>query len=52
LVPFWAHDPKIGNQMINARSESAADKPAFKHSFRAKRRDASSRLLARHVWAR
>jgi hypothetical protein len=38
LVPFWADDPKIGNQMINARSESAADKPAFKHSFRAKRR--------------
>jgi putative SOS response-associated peptidase YedK len=37
LVPFWADDPKIGNQMINARSESAADKPAFKHSFRAKR---------------
>jgi putative SOS response-associated peptidase YedK len=37
LVPFWADDPKIGNQMINARSESAPDKPAFKHSFRAKR---------------
>jgi putative SOS response-associated peptidase YedK len=37
LVPFWADDPTIGNQMINARSESAADKPAFKHSFRAKR---------------
>jgi putative SOS response-associated peptidase YedK len=37
LVPFWADDPKIGNRLINARSESAADKPAFKHSMRAKR---------------
>ena len=29
LVPFWAKDPKIGYKMINARSETAAEKPAF-----------------------
>jgi putative SOS response-associated peptidase YedK len=33
LVPSWAKDPKIGNRMINARSETVADKPAFKRAF-------------------
>lgn len=37
LVPFWADDPEIGNQMANARSETAASKPAFRSSFRARR---------------
>lgn len=37
LVPFWTKDPKIGNRMINARSETAASKPAFRAAF-AKRR--------------
>lgn len=31
LVPFWAKDPEIGNRMINARAETLADKPAFRH---------------------
>jgi putative SOS response-associated peptidase YedK len=30
LVPFWAKDLKIGSRMINARSETAAEKPAFR----------------------
>jgi putative SOS response-associated peptidase YedK len=37
LVPFWAKDPKIGSRMINARIETAAEKPAFREAF-AKRR--------------
>ena len=37
LVPSWADDPDIGNRMINARSESVADKPAFQHPFRTQR---------------
>ena len=37
LVPFWAKDPSIGNRMINARSETVADKPAFRTSFRKRR---------------
>ena len=37
LVPFWAKDLKIGSRMINARSETVADKPAFRRAF-AKRR--------------
>lgn len=37
LIPFWADDPKIGNRMINARSETAAEKPAFRRSFRKRR---------------
>lgn len=37
LIPSWAKDPSIGNRMINARSETAAEKPAFKKAF-AKRR--------------
>lgn len=37
LVPFWADDPKIGNRLINARSETVATKNAFRHAFRKKR---------------
>lgn len=33
LVPFWAKDPKIGYQMINARAETVATKPSFRRSF-------------------
>ncbi len=34
LIPAWARDPKIGARMINARSETAADKPAFRDAWR------------------
>lgn len=37
LVPYWADDPRIGNRMINARSESAAEKPAFRQALRRRR---------------
>ena len=37
LIPFWAKDPKIGNRMINARSETIAEKPSFRGSFKYKR---------------
>jgi len=37
LVPHWAKDPSIGNRMINARSETAAKKPAFRDAFRHRR---------------
>src|SRR5215470_7637904 len=37
LIPFWAKDPKIGNQLINARAESVPEKPAFREAFMARR---------------
>jgi len=37
LIPHWAKDPAIGSRMINARSESVADKPAYKEAFRQRR---------------
>ena len=37
LIPFWAKDEKIGYRTINARSESAASKPAFREAFVARR---------------
>lgn len=37
LVPFWAKDPKIGNRMINARSESVTEKPAFRSAMKTRR---------------
>jgi len=37
LVPFWADDPTIGNRLINARSETAHEKPAFRRAFRRRR---------------
>lgn len=30
LIPVWAKDHTIGNKMINARSETIAEKPSFK----------------------
>lgn len=37
LIPFWAKEAAIGNRMINARSETVADKPAFRAAFRRRR---------------
>jgi len=37
LIPFWADDKKVGNRMINARSETAAKRPAFRAAFRRRR---------------
>lgn len=37
LVPSWAKDPAVGNRMINARSETAASKPAFRAAFKRRR---------------
>jgi putative SOS response-associated peptidase YedK len=37
LVPFWAKDISIGNRMINARSETIAEKPSFHNAFKKRR---------------
>lgn len=37
LIPFWAKDPSIGNQLINARGETLAEKPSFRGSYKYKR---------------
>jgi putative SOS response-associated peptidase YedK len=37
LIPSWADDPAIGNRMINARAETAAEKPAFRSVIRHRR---------------
>lgn len=34
LIPSWAEDPSIGHKLNNARSETVAEKPAFRSSFR------------------
>ncbi|MCP3988812.1 MAG: SOS response-associated peptidase [Actinomycetia bacterium] len=33
LVPFWAKDRRIGSKMINARSETVLNKPAFRQAI-------------------
>ncbi len=37
LVPSWAKAPDVGADMINARVETAATKPAFRAAFRRRR---------------
>ncbi len=37
LVPSWAKDVKGGARMINARSETAGEKPAFRRALNARR---------------
>ena len=37
LIPHWAEDEKIGSKLINARSETAANKPAFREAWQSRR---------------
>jgi putative SOS response-associated peptidase YedK len=37
LVPFWAKDISMGSRMINARSETVAEKPSFRNAFKNRR---------------
>jgi putative SOS response-associated peptidase YedK len=37
LIPPWADDPQIGSRMINARAETAPEKPSFRRAFRERR---------------
>jgi putative SOS response-associated peptidase YedK len=37
LVPSWAKDVSIGSRMINARSETVSEKPAFRNAFARRR---------------
>ena len=37
LIPSWAKDIKIGSRMINARSETVAEKPSFRAAFKRRR---------------
>jgi putative SOS response-associated peptidase YedK len=37
LVPHWAQDPSVGNRMINARAETAAERPAFRDAMKRRR---------------
>lgn len=37
LIPFWAKEKKIGYKLINARAETVAEKPSFRHAFRQQR---------------
>jgi putative SOS response-associated peptidase YedK len=37
LIPSWAKDPAVGASMINARSETASTKPAFRDALKARR---------------
>ncbi len=37
LIPTWAKDAAIGNRLINAHSDTAASKPAFRAAFKQRR---------------
>jgi len=37
LIPSWAKDLTMGNRMFNARAETVAQKPSFRHAYRRRR---------------
>lgn len=37
LVPTWAKDDSLGSKLINARSETVAEKPSFREAFKKRR---------------
>jgi putative SOS response-associated peptidase YedK len=38
LVPYWAKDVSIGNKLLNARSETVAEKPSYRGAWKHARR--------------
>jgi putative SOS response-associated peptidase YedK len=34
LIPSWSKDPAISNRLINARAETAREKPSFRNAYR------------------
>jgi len=36
LLPAWASDPDVSNNLINARGETVAEKPSFREAFRSR----------------
>jgi putative SOS response-associated peptidase YedK len=37
LIPSWAKDSSMGAKLINARAETAAEKPSFRSAFKHRR---------------
>ncbi len=37
LIPYWAKDSRMGNKMINTRSVTVTEKPAFREAFESRR---------------
>lgn len=37
LIPSWSKDPAIGTRLVNARSETAAEKPSFRAAMKRRR---------------
>src|SRR4051794_1695050 len=37
LIPSWAKEPGIGDNLANARADSVATKPAFRSAFKKRR---------------
>lgn len=37
LIPSWAKDPKLGNKLINCRSETVFEKPSFRAAVKSRR---------------
>jgi putative SOS response-associated peptidase YedK len=37
LIPSWSADPKIAYKLLNARSETVAEKPSFRSAFKQRR---------------
>lgn len=37
LIPSWADDESVGNDLINARAETVADKPSFSEAYEQRR---------------
>ena len=37
LIPSWAKEPGIGNNLANARADTVATKPAFRSAFKERR---------------
>lgn len=37
FIPRWSKEPSIGHNMINARAETLAEKPSFRHAYQKRR---------------
>ena len=47
LIPSWADDIRIGNQLINARAETIVTKPSFKQALQVSSMSGACRWVLR-----
>ncbi|GBH21669.1 Putative SOS response-associated peptidase YedK [Pseudomonas syringae pv. actinidiae] len=50
LIPSWSKDSKFAKRIYNARSETVAEKPSYRHAWRQPSVILNTALLSQQRW--